>query len=356
MKEKTISTSTHTLTHFIEWCGDKQLESFTQDDVYDFLDYLDSYTFLRKGQKVGYSPATIRREKVIVKKFLAFVKPELGEVIKLKVLKDSKHPDDILSKDDIQKLIDACLTVRDKAMIAVFYESGGRKGEMLSVRLKHIVFDEHGAVLNIPKGKTGSRRIRLVYASSFLHQWIECHPLKGNREAFLFCSLHAPYGVISSTGISNQLHLLATRAGIPEEKVHPHNLRHSRATHLSEHLTEAQMKEYLGWTQGSNMTSVYIHLAGRDIDNAILKMHGISTEESTKDSLKVGRCPRCKEINPETSLYCGKCGLPLTDTAAIKLKSDESKIDLAFLESSSIDPAVLEILAKEVKKYIAENK
>ena len=131
-------------------------------------------------------------------------------------------------------------------MIACFYESGARKGELLSVRLKHITFDEYGVVMNITEGKTGSQRIRLIYCSSFLHQWLDCHPLKDNRDAFLFCSLRTPFNRVSNTGLFDQLREIAGRAKIPIDKVYVHNFRHSRATHLSEYLTESQFKGVLG--------------------------------------------------------------------------------------------------------------
>ena len=36
--------------------------------------------------------------------------------------------------------------------------------------------------------------------------------------------------------------------------------------------TEAQMKEHFGWVPGSYMPSTYVHLSGKDVDGAILKV------------------------------------------------------------------------------------
>jgi hypothetical protein len=44
---------------------------------------------------------------------------------------------------------------------------------------------------------------------------------------------------------------------------------------MANYLTEAQMNAYFGWVQGSGMPSVYVHLSGRDIDDAILKANGV---------------------------------------------------------------------------------
>lgn len=52
------------------------------------------------------------------------------------------------------------------------------------------------------------------------------------------------------------------------KRCNPHIFRHSRATLLAQHLTEAQLKQVFGWTQSSKMASVYVHLSGRDNDDA----------------------------------------------------------------------------------------
>jgi site-specific recombinase XerD len=61
------------------------------------------------------------------------------------------------------------------------------------------------------------------------------------------------------------------------KNVYPHLFRHSRATHLADKLTEAQMKIYFGWSGRSDVPSVYVHLSGRDVEEAILKLHGVNT-------------------------------------------------------------------------------
>jgi len=320
LTEVTIATAEHTLIKFIEWCGDRELKEFTTDDVYDYLDFINAYTYMKAGKVVKYSPGTQQRIRAVLKKFLTFINHDLGAVIKLRTLKDGKIPEDILTREEIEKLIDSCLSNRDRAIIATFYESGARRGELLKVQLKHVTFDENGAILNIQKGKTGSRRVRLVLASSYLKQWIDTHPLKNDPDAYLFCSTNSPFGVITFVGLADQLHKIASRAGIQPKRVYPHAFRHARATHLAEQLPEQLLKEYLGWTRSSNMASVYVHMAGRDVDNAILKLHGIETGDAPK-KFTVNKCPRCKEIKSENALFCFKCGLPLTQEASTTVES-----------------------------------
>jgi len=80
-------------------------------------------------------------------------------------------PEDMLTREEIEALIDNCPNSRDRALIATLYESGMRKGELFSIKIKSVQFDENGTVINIPDTmatKTGARRIRIVYATEFL--------------------------------------------------------------------------------------------------------------------------------------------------------------------------------------------
>ena len=63
--------------------------------------------------------------------------------------------------------------------------------------------------------------------------------------------------------------------------------------------------------------------------------------------MTVGRCPRCKEINPETSLYCGKCGLPLKAASIKEIDEDKSALNVDTMKMALSDPVRLEQLAEK---------
>ncbi|WP_340819137.1 hypothetical protein [Methanolobus sp. WCC4] len=41
------------------------------------------------------------------------------------------------------------------------------------------------------------------------------------------------------------------------------------------------MNAYFGWVQGSDMPAVYVHLSGRDVDDAVLKANGVVSHETS---------------------------------------------------------------------------
>jgi len=118
---------------------------------------------------------------------------------------------------------------------------------------------------------------------------------------------------------------LAAKARI-KKRITPHALRHARATHLAKILTEAQMKEFFGWTQSSEMAAVYVHLSGRDVDAALLSAYGRKeSEESDKPRLHPVVCPRCRKENSPGVTFC-ECGMPLGESFMVEEDSLEKRI------------------------------
>lgn len=261
-----------------------------------------------------------------------------------------KLPEELLTEEDIKKMISCANNLRDKALISMLYESGCRIGELGSLKIKHVSFDKYGTVLIID-GKTGMRRVRLITSTPYVVSWLEIHPLRDNSESPLWVCIgqRNRNQAFDYRGFMEIIKKLAKKAGITK-RVYPHVFRHSRATYLSKHLTEAQMKQYFGWMQSSKMASVYVHLSGRDVDDALLKLYGIKDEEKKDESvLNPKKCLRCETINPATGRFCNKCGLPLDVKTAVEL--EEKKEDVNELMKTLIEqPEIQKILLEKMKE------
>jgi integrase len=107
--------------------------------------------------------------RVTVKRFWRWLKkrpkrkdpPETEWITIGKAESKTTLPQDLLTKEEIQKLIETAEHPRDKAYIGVSGESGARPGEVLTLKVRSVAFDEYGAVI-VVRGKKGERRIRLV--------------------------------------------------------------------------------------------------------------------------------------------------------------------------------------------------
>lgn len=304
----------------------KLMEKFSQKPFVEW-EREDVIKFLEGMNKKNYSAWTIYTTKAVLKKFFQWLRgyeegyPE--EVSWIKLSKKKNNLPEILTKDEIKKLIDSCDNIRDKALISVLYESGARDGEILNMKVGDVYFDEYGCVI-IVSGKTGMRRIRLVSSAPLLGQYLEEHPFKDDPKYPLWISLasNKKYKPLGYQSVRAILRKLAKKSGI-KKRLYPHLFRHSRATHLAKVLTESQLKEMFGWTQSSGMASVYVHLSGRDVDNAILEIYGLKKKK--EEGEKVIKCPRCGEINEIGAKVCWKCGFVLDPEFAKKMEERKKK-------------------------------
>ncbi len=235
--------------------------------------------FVVQLERSDYKDWTKHDLKVILRRYMRWLgRGEAVDWIRIRQPKNGDLPEEILTEEEIQGIAQAGYTARDRALILSLYESGCRVGELLPLKLKHIDFDRYGAVLKV-SGKTGDRRIRLVFSSIPLQRWMEEHPAKNDPEAYLWCKVPMPNNPkwkndhLSYGFISRLLQELAEKAGV-KKKANPHAFRHARATFMARHLKEPEMREFFGWGKGSEMPSIYVHLSGRDVDSSVLGIYG----------------------------------------------------------------------------------
>jgi len=260
-----------------------------------------------------------------------------------------KLPEELLNDEEIKLIIQNCDNVRDKAFISVLAESGCRISEIGTMQLKHISFEEYGARL-IVTGKTGARRILVIFSSPYLQQWINNHPTNTNTESYLW--IKSDGKPLSYARLAAILKHSAKKAGI-KKRVYCHLLRHSRATKLAKVMSGSTMNAYLGWAQGSKMSGVYIHMSGKDADDVILKANGIEIKENnSKPVMQPSKCSRCNTINEATNKFCKICGLPLNKEEAEKIIQRDLNLSEAdnFMNKLFQDQEYQEFVKKKMKE------
>jgi len=284
---------------------------------------LDIEKLVNKVERSGYAEWTKHDYRVTLKKFFRWLRhcedgyPPEVKWIRTTIQKNrTKMPEELLIPEEVQAMITAATTVRDKALIASLYESGCRISKLLNIQMKQIQEHTHGFQITV-RGKKGPRRLLLIACAPYLAAWLNEHPRREDPQAPLWISEDYRAEQLKYARVSAILETVAKRASV-RKAVNPHNFRHSRATHLAKHLTEAQMNEYMGWVQGSDMPSTYVHLSGRDVDHALLKLNNISVadEKGTTEEFSLKNCSRCKLSNPPANKFCSHCGMILDEKTA----------------------------------------
>jgi hypothetical protein len=189
-------------------------------------------------------------------------------------------------------------------------------------------------------------------------KWLDIHPDNTNPYAPLWVNIGTKdyHKQMTYEGIRKVLIETFQKAGI-KKRCNPYIFRHSRASQLARHLTEFQMNSYFGWIQGSRMPSLYVHISGKDLDEDILRINGMKPGEKPIAFKPQARaCPRCKEINSSTALYCCRCAEIVDSALALKTKLDEAEkpatvVKSPFSEWLQNDPELRELLKRKAHEF-----
>lgn len=340
----------------IELGKEKMLQEVTKEDVQDLMIRIqERYT----------SDWTINDHRIALKKFFKWLRkgeqypPEVSWLKTGIKIHRHKLPEELLTEEEIKLMLEHCSCERDRALLSLLYETGARVSEIGGLKLKHVVF-ENSFCKVLLFGKTGARRIPVFTSKPYITKWLDVHPDKKNSDSPLFTKrvkgnyikTHVTYSTIRALLIR-----IAKASGITKP-VNPHNFRHSRATKLASDFTESQLKQYMGWTQDSGMASVYVHLNGKHLEEAVKKLYGLKTEEkdSSESVLKPVECMVCKISNESIANFCQRCGNPLTEKQGISvqqrldtLKKDDEATLLALQQGMGKMFERLEELEKSKK-------
>jgi integrase/recombinase XerD len=319
------------LTHVSNWWLKKPFEETTKLDLKNIVIAINSKEDFKDWTKSDY--------RMVTKRFYRWLRnQEFVKDIKAGGAEETVGPEDILDEKELSALFGCCTNLRDKALSKTAYESACRPHEFLGLRKSDIAFDDYGAILYVRKGKTGARRIRVVEAAPLLANWIENHPLK-DRDASLWVDMssNTKFRALKWTGYRKVI-LRLTKSAHIEKRVSAYIFRHTRLTHLAKFMTEAQLCEFAGWRQGSRMPRMYIHLSGRDVDDALLKSYGLKKkeEESELEGRIPRKCVRCSTLCEPDAEICNKCGMALSLQAAMKRDDKISQLNDMVLNLTKV--------------------
>ena len=166
-----------------------------------------------------------------------------------------------LDVDQVERLLDLTgedtLTIRDLAMLELFYSSGLRLSEL--VQLDLVDLDLRDAMLQVTGKGSKERRLPIGrMALQALGRWLKVRgELAAAGETALFVSNRGSR--MSQRSVQQRLRQRAKEQGT-QQQVHPHMLRHSFASHMLESSGDLRaVQELLGHADIST-TQIYTHL------------------------------------------------------------------------------------------------
>jgi len=269
------------LRELLAFCGREQIASFKE------LDSFGVRRFAAESHRKGLAARSVARRLSAVRTFLNYL-IETGVLksnvaVHVQAPKAARRLPATLDPDQVASLLaisgDDPETLRDRAILELFYSSGLRLAELVGLNLGDVDKDDRTVRV---LGKGSKTRVVPVgkQALAALHDWLAVRSeLARSGETALFVGTRGAR--VSPRVVQKRVNEWAKRQGAPT-RVHPHMLRHSFATHVLESSRNLRaVQELLGHASLST-TQIYTHLDFQHLAKVYDKAHPRARKRSTE--------------------------------------------------------------------------
>ncbi|BAK14700.1 integrase [Solibacillus silvestris StLB046] len=177
---------------------------------------------------------------------------------KLKEPKLGKRIPKFLSELEIEHLREACQTTMENALFEFMYSTGCRIGEVVKLDRHDIDFRTNSVIV---QGKGDKERE--VYFNTRCSIWLKRYlDEREDDDPCLFITDRKPKRRMSIDNLRYIIKRVSNRAGI-KKCIHPHQLRHSYATHMINNGAPIDVIQSLLGHEKSETTKIYAQLSGK---------------------------------------------------------------------------------------------
>jgi len=245
---RTVDIYSNCLKFFLKWLN-YDISFISREKVLDFVLYL---------QQQGKAPKTVNLYKEVIKFFCRqILKISLGQEIKLS--KEPKKLPVVLSRFEIQRLLDSTNNVKHKTLLSLAYGAGLRVSEIFYLCVGDINLDQK--TIHIKSAKGQKDRITILPEKIIT----DIKQLMKNKlyDDPLFHSEQWG-GALTKRSAQHIFQHAMTKAWI-QKKASFHSLRHSFATHLLEHGTDIRYIQSLLGHSNIKTTQIYTQVATHNL-------------------------------------------------------------------------------------------
>ncbi len=261
--------------------------------------------FIQELARNNISARSINRKISTLKNYFSFLISEnhtkYNPTLIVDLPKYNNSLPETLSTQEIKTLLEFCKHdaspdgVRLNSMIHLLYASGMRVSELVSLKLSEITsgknFDEIRKTFLI-KGKGGKERILVINPQSqeALKKYLEVRKVfsfgkNPKAKNYLFVS-KSSQGHMTRQNFALLLKKASLSSGLDPERISPHTLRHSFASHLLEGGADLRViQELLGHSDIST-TQIYTHLQTSHLKKTLQNFHPLANKDITDGSIK----------------------------------------------------------------------
>lgn len=289
----TISSYKRDLLDFSAYITKKDKDlSVTAIDLNLLKSYISSLS------EAGLSAATVARRISGIKQFFQFLYSDGiikdNPAVNLESPKKASSLPKYLDENEVKILIDTAHADKSKdgirlaALLEILYASGLRVTEL--IKLKTTAFQKkmsHGddvVFLNV-RGKGNKERVVPLNPAAIdsLMEYLRNYKAflgRNEKSDWLFPS-RGKEGHLTRQRLGQMLKDLAIKAGIDPEKVSPHVLRHSFASHLLSNGMDLRMLQELLGHSDISTTQVYTHISNKKLKSLVEEKHPLAKKKAS---------------------------------------------------------------------------
>lgn len=249
--QNTIKTYVEALKSFLVFFKDKPVASIDNNDV---IVYNNLY-ILKNNLSASYQNQITNA----IKLYFKTIRETKIDIEKIHRPKRAKVLPNVLSKEEIKRLLEVPKNIKHKTMLSLIYSCGLRCGELLALQPVHIDSKRNIVLLKNSKGK----KDRIAPLSPKILELLRDYYKLYKPVVYLFEGQLAGEKY-SAKSLQSVLKQAIERAGI-KKPVTLHWLRHSYATHLLESGTDLRYIQELLGHSSSKTTEIYTHVSTKNI-------------------------------------------------------------------------------------------
>jgi len=271
--------SPHTLKNYARdlkliqaWCSDGEITGWEQLEPHQVRAYIAA------RHRKGISGKSLQRQLSSLRSLFNFMLREGGvennPAQGIKAPKTKRRLPVTMDADQLTRLLDFSsddlLSQRDLAIMELFYSSGLRLAELVSIDMKDM--DMNDATLEVTGKGAKTRRVPIGRkAKAAIQNWIQVRDtIAAVGEPALFVSRRGTR--LHPRTIQQRLKKWAMEHGAPRS-LHPHLLRHSFASHLLESSGDLRAVQELLGHADITTTQIYTHLDFQHLAKTYDKAH-----------------------------------------------------------------------------------
>jgi integrase/recombinase XerD len=279
----TITSYEKDLRDFLKYLTPKEPQSATPEDLSAYLQTLKDfssasiarkisalrqfYNFLQEENFITTNPSktlSSPKRELSLPKFLS--PAEITHL--LAVAKEGQEADDI----------------RLYAILELLYATGMRVGELVSLKLDVMNFQDNHPIINI-KGKGNKERMVIMNSSAkeavLAYLAIRNSFVNAHNCVWLFASQKSH---LSRQRLGQMLKSLALKANIEPKKISPHIIRHTFASHLLANGADLRSIQRLLGHSSINTTQIYTHVQLKKLQEILDNFHPLSALTKNKNT------------------------------------------------------------------------